>query len=75
MHTFNAGLHLNVFGAELMSSYLGGLLVDEFDLPDRRAEPETALVWNAMATQYHRLVEVQQEEIARYGEVRSFLIG
>jgi len=74
VHTFNAGLHLNVFGAELMSRYFGEILVDEFGLPDRRGESDTAAVWNEMAEQYHRLISVQLEEIAQTGKISSFLI-
>jgi len=74
-HTFNAGLHLNVFGAELMSRYFGEILVENFNLPDRRDQPDIAAEWNAMAQQYHRLVAVQQDEIARKGEISSFLVN
>ena len=73
-HTFNAGLHLNVFGAELMSRYFGEILRDEFGLPDHRNESETAMHWHKMAEQYHRLIAVQQEEIALTGKIQSFLI-
>ena len=74
-HTFNAGLHLNVFGAELMSLYLGNILQERYDLPDRRTDPDTAANWNMMAEQYHRLVRIQQDEIALTGEISSFLIN
>jgi len=73
-HTFNAGSHLNVYGAELLSRYFGGILTEAFGLPDRRTEPDTAAHWNNMAEQYHRLVGIQQEEIAQTGKIRSFLI-
>jgi len=74
-HTFNTGLHLNVFGAELMSRYFGEILRDEYGLPDRRTEPGATNEWNAMAEQYHRLVRVQQEEMDRDGKISSFLIS
>ena len=74
-HTFNAGLHLNVFGAELMSLYFGKMIKEKFDLPDRRTLSETAANWAKMADQYHRLIKVQQEEIAKTGEISSFLIN
>ena len=75
IHSFNAGFHLNVFGAELMSSYFGGILKQEFNLPDHRTNPETAAVWNQMAEQYHNLITIQQEEIAQSGKISSFLIN
>ena len=74
-HTFNAGLHLNVFGAELMSLYFGEIIKEQFGIPDRRFESETAAHWEKMADQYHRLIRVQQEEIAQTGEISSFLIS
>jgi len=74
-HTFNAGLHLNVFGAELMSRYFGEILKEQFDLPDRRTDYDTANNWNKMSKQYYRLISQQQEEIARTGEISSFLIN
>ena len=74
-HTFNAGFHLNVFGAEVMSRYFGQILLDEFDLTDRRGEADTAAHWNEMAEQYYRLIAVQLEEIAQTGRIQSFLIS
>ena len=70
-HTFNAGGHLNVFGAELLARYFGEFLVSEFNLRDRRTEPDIAAHWNEMAEQYHRLIEMQLEEIDRYGYIVS----
>jgi len=74
-HTFNAGSHLNVFGAELMSKYFGKILQDEYALQDRRSETETAENWNKMAEQYHALVKTQQAELAQTGKISSFLIS
>jgi len=74
VHTFNAGLHLNVFGAELMSRYFGEILQAEFNLPDRRTNPAISTVWNEMAEQYHRLIETQLTEIYKTGSISSFLI-
>jgi len=75
IHSFNAGAHLNVFGAELMSRFFGEILQSRFDLPDRRTDPTTAANWESMANQYHRLVRVQLDEIASDGKISSFLIG
>jgi len=73
-HTFNAGSHLNVFGAELMSRYLGEILQDEYAVPDRRLEAETVANWDKMVEQYHNLIDQQLEEIASNGKISSFLI-
>ena len=74
VHTFNAGLHLNVVGAELMSRHFGEILINEFELPDRRLDAATAAKWNIFAEQYHHLVSVQQSEIYETGAISSFLI-
>jgi len=72
--TFNAGLHLNVFGAEKLAEFFGGILVEHFALPDRRNEPGTAVLWDKKAELYHSVIARQQEEIVVYGRIQSFLI-
>ena len=72
--TFNAGLHLNVFGAEKLASFFGEILQQEFDLPDRRTDPATAARWNEMSELYHRVIARQQAEIETYGRIQSFLV-
>ena len=74
MHTFNAGLHLNVFGAEKLAMFFGEFLQREFDLPDRRTETETANLWNALSRAYHNLIERQLAEIYETGSIQSFLV-
>ena len=44
--TYDAGMHLNVYGAEKMSEYFGNILVNEHSITDRRTDAETAKVWN-----------------------------
>ncbi|MDR2600161.1 MAG: SGNH/GDSL hydrolase family protein [Oscillospiraceae bacterium] len=73
-HTFNAGLHLNVFGAELLSSYFGGILKEFYDLPDRRNDPVTVEYWAELSKQYNRLIATQLEEIRETGHIHTFLI-
>jgi len=75
IHTFNAGLHLNVFGAELMSEYFGKILQTDFNVPDRRSDPDIAAIWNIMSKQYHDLISVQMSEIEETGSIKSFLIN
>ena len=74
-HSFNAGAHLNVFGAELMSRYFGKILKERFNVPDKRADSVVAADWNNMASQYHRLINVQLEEIIKTGKISSFLVS
>jgi len=74
LHTFNAGLHLNVFGAELMANHLGQLITDNFNLPDRRNDPEIVAYWEILSGQYHGLIAIQQQEIAETGAIQTILI-
>jgi hypothetical protein len=50
--TYDAGVHLNVYGAEKLTSYFGEILVREHGLEDRRAETEA--VWTKKVEAYYR---------------------
>ncbi|MCL2416175.1 MAG: SGNH/GDSL hydrolase family protein [Defluviitaleaceae bacterium] len=71
--TFNGGLHLNVFGAEKTARFLGEIIQSNFDIPDRRNEPEIANYWNELSELYHRIIARQQQEIADFGRIQNFL--
>ena len=43
--TYDAGVHLNVYGAEKLTSYFGGLLSREHGLQSRKGESQTAALW------------------------------
>ena len=72
--TFNAGLHLNVFGAEKLAGFFGEILTRYFDLPDRRGEPDAAELWGEKTQLYRSVIARQLDEIARYGQIQCFLI-
>jgi hypothetical protein len=76
LHTFNAGLHLNVFGAELLANHLGQIIMDNFGeiVPDRRSNLAVAAHWSELAETYHRQIAIQQQEIAETGRIITFLI-
>ena len=48
----DSGGHLNLFGAEKFSAYLGGVLKTSFDLPDRREDNDFAGVWDEKINRY-----------------------
>lgn len=54
--TYDAGLHLNVWGAEKATRYLGGVLAEACQLPDRRGE-EIAAQWQIKQETYYRRME------------------
>jgi len=71
--TFDAGLHLNVYGAERLSRFFGEFLKEQLDLPDHRQEAETAAGWDEMAALYHRIVQRQRQDIVWTGKIQGFL--
>lgn len=52
--TFSGGRHMNVFGAEKVSDYIGKLLVEEYQIPDRRGEWELEQYWKDELEQYYK---------------------
>lgn len=77
-HTFNAGGHLNVFGAQLLSSYFGRILSEDFDVGRDRTGTELAQTiahWEELSKLYNRQIQIQLSEIERYGEIQTLLIG
>ena len=51
--TYDAGLHLNVYGAEKASRWFGEILAEDCGVPDRRQEADTAARWAEKASAYH----------------------
>lgn len=57
--TYDAGLHLNLSGAEKASKYLGQILQEECGLQDRRGEADLAASWEEKGREYNRDREEQ----------------
>ncbi|MBQ8431913.1 MAG: SGNH/GDSL hydrolase family protein [Clostridia bacterium] len=52
--TYDAGVHLNVYGAEKLTSYFGAILAEEFGLEDGRNDPALTAVWSKKLTAYYQ---------------------
>ena len=52
--TYDAGAHLNVYGAEKMTDYFGKILRENHGLSDRRAETELAGIWQGRIDNYYK---------------------
>ena len=52
LDTYDAGLHMNVTGAEKCSSYLGKVLVEKYGLTDHRDDPDMAEYWDEVTKRY-----------------------
>ena len=50
--TYDAGLHLNVYGAEKLSDYFGEILKDSHGIPDRRTDAELSALWQGRVDKY-----------------------
>ena len=61
--TYDAGLHLNVYGAEKWTDYVGQLLQTEHSVPDRRGDTELDVLWAQRIQRYTQ--EKQQGEQTR----------
>lgn len=51
--TYDTGLHLNVYGAEKLSSYFGKILKDEYDLEDHRKNEDINSLWTKKVNSYN----------------------
>ena len=70
--TYDAGLHLNLYGAEKLSVFLGKCLSDNFDLRDHRNDGRLAALWAEKRTAYHAMMDAQSADLEAFGEVRTF---
>ncbi len=51
--TYDAGVHLNVYGAEKLTSYFGEILARDFGLEDRRSDAELSKIWEEKRNAYY----------------------
>ena len=61
--TYDAGLHLNLSGAEKATRYLGRFLQEECGLPDRRGEEILARRWEEKGAAYRQDKEEQYQRL------------
>jgi hypothetical protein len=52
--TYDAGLHLNVYGAEKASLWFGKILSNDLDVSDRRSDEAISEIWSAKVEKYNR---------------------
>lgn len=60
--TYDAGLHMNLAGAEKLSKWLGGYLTENFGLSDRRSESELSERWAEKIAFYEAEKKAQYEK-------------
>lgn len=59
--TYDAGMHMNLSGAEKLASYLGGILSEMEGIPDRRDNEELSAIWEQKIKDYEAEKESQYE--------------
>ena len=59
--TYDAGLHMNLSGAEKLSRYLGKILTEEMGVPDRRNDEEWNAIWQEKIAFYEQEKQAQYE--------------
>ncbi len=70
--TFDAGMHMNLYGAEKVTEYIGSVLSENFDLPDHRGNSEYDEVWAEKIEFYYEMIEAQKKELAENGRLLGF---
>jgi hypothetical protein len=69
--TYDAGLHLNVSGAEKLSDYFGKMLTETYQLKDGRNDENLKEIWQDKTKFYYTMKEEQSEELKEYGYLKS----
>ncbi|NLB78748.1 MAG: SGNH/GDSL hydrolase family protein [Clostridiaceae bacterium] len=70
--TYDAGLHLNLSGAEKSAVFLGNILKTEFNLIDKRQDENLKTLWKEKADVYYKMEEDQYKELEEYGYLLKF---
>ncbi len=69
--TCDAGLHLNLAGAEKFTKYFGNILSNIFQIEDKRNDPALSKTWKEKADFYYATEKAQLEELKQYGYLKS----
>lgn len=72
--SYNGGQHLNVYGAEKLSCYLGSLLAREAGLKDKRGDGGLQAVWQKKIDFYEEMKESQEKEFRETGRLEKFSV-
>ncbi len=70
--TYDAGLHLNLSGAEKLSVHLGEVLQNGYNLEDRRGDQDLAAIWQKKLDFYYDMKARQYDDLEKYGYLKNF---
>lgn len=60
--TYDGGLHMNLSGAVKCSDYIGPILRNEYEVPDRRDDETLASIWADKIRAYNEEIDYQKEQ-------------
>ena len=69
--TYDAGLHLNVYGAEKMADYFGAWLKERYNLTDYRTDEKVSALWQEKTENYEKEKSEQLAELEKFGVLLS----
>ena len=70
--TYDAGLHLNLSGAEKSSRYFGKLLLQQKGITDRLTDTELTKKWDEKIAFYEEMKASQYKQLEETGKVTSY---
>lgn len=70
--TYDQGFHLNLSGAEKLSTYFGKILVEELELTSHHGDATYEPVWTELTRQYNRIKEIQENLLKENGKLTGF---
>ncbi|MDF2870363.1 MAG: hypothetical protein K0R05_1938 [Anaerocolumna sp.] len=70
--TYDAGLHMNLSGAEKLSNHLGGFLQSSYNLKDHREDEKLKKLWDEKIEFYNNMKAAQYKELEDYGYLKSY---
>ncbi|MDR1642180.1 MAG: SGNH/GDSL hydrolase family protein [Clostridiales bacterium] len=70
--TYDAGLHLNVYGAEKAALFLGKYLSENYGMAGHRGEEAYEAEWGQTALEYHEFKALQERQVSTSGKISAF---
>jgi hypothetical protein len=70
--TYDQGAHLNLSGAEKLSKYFGGILVDELGLTSHKGDAAYDSVWADLVDKHQRIKQTQERLLEENGKLTGF---
>lgn len=70
--TYDGGLHMNLYGAEKLTRYLGQILQESCGLEDQRGDQTLAALWDEKGRFYREMKAAQEADLEQYGYLPQF---